>query len=116
MSGDVWEFPAKFVGAVDGDTIDLLVDVGFDIRAAVRLRVADLWCPEVRGSEREEGLRSKLNAARWLGADSDLEFPLWLTCHGRRSFSRWVGSLEWRDTGEQFADYMVLNGFGRAER
>lgn len=116
---DAWVFPCAFEEVLDGDTVRLLVDVGFDARVSVKLRVADLWCPEVRGESRESGLRSKLGAALWLRSvqeSSDLEFPLWVECYGRRSFSRWVGSLFSRETGESFAEYMVVNGFGTEVR
>lgn len=44
---------------VDGDTIDVLIDVGFGIYVTKRLRflLIDTW--EVRGEEREKGLIAK---------------------------------------------------------
>lgn len=44
---------------VDGDTIDVLIDVGFGIHVTKRLRflLIDTW--EVRGDEREKGLIAK---------------------------------------------------------
>ncbi len=44
---------------VDGDTIDVLIDVGFGIYVTKRLRflLIDTW--EVRGEEREQGIVAK---------------------------------------------------------
>ena len=44
---------------VDGDTVDLLVDCGFNIMRKERIRFygVDAW--ETRGEEREEGLKAK---------------------------------------------------------
>jgi|ETNvirenome_6_30_1030629.scaffolds.fasta_scaffold122282_1 micrococcal nuclease len=44
---------------VDGDTVDLLVDCGFNIMRKERIRFygVDAW--ETRGEEREDGLKAK---------------------------------------------------------
>ena len=44
---------------VDGDTFDILVGLGFDMYQMIRFRLAKYNTPEVRGEEREEGLRVK---------------------------------------------------------
>lgn len=52
-------YQAQLVKVVDGDTIDVDVDLGFQIRQKIRLRLAGIDTPEVRGAEREAGLKSK---------------------------------------------------------
>lgn len=42
---------------VDGDTYDIMVDLGFGIYSLIRFRLELVDTPEVRGVEREEGLR-----------------------------------------------------------
>ena len=55
---------------VDGDTVDVLIDVGFHTYITKRLRFlgVDTW--EVRGEERERGLIAKARLAELL-ADAD---------------------------------------------
>ena len=52
----------KVEGVVDGDTIDVLIDLGFDILFASRVRLAGIDTPESRTkdlSEKKLGLESK---------------------------------------------------------
>ncbi len=52
-------YRAKVIKVVDGDTIDVQIDVGFDTHIYKRLRLlgVDTW--ELRGDEREKGLVAK---------------------------------------------------------
>jgi micrococcal nuclease len=52
----------KVEGVVDGDTIDVLIDLGFDILFASRVRLAGIDTPESRTKDKAEkalGLESK---------------------------------------------------------
>ena len=52
-------YKATVQRVVDGDTVDLLVDCGFNIMRKERIRfyAVDAW--ETRGEEREAGLKAK---------------------------------------------------------
>lgn len=60
----------KVLNVVDGDTIDVLLDVGFHTHLTKRLRFlgVDTW--EVRGEERERGFVAKARLGEIL-ADAD---------------------------------------------
>lgn len=45
----------KIVNVYDGDTVDVLVDQGFDDSTVVRLRLKGINAPEVKGETREAG-------------------------------------------------------------
>jgi micrococcal nuclease len=49
----MYEYRARYVGNYDGDTIDLEVDLGFNIRHTIRVRLADVNTPELRGGTKE---------------------------------------------------------------
>ena len=44
---------------IDGDTIDVIIDLGFDIQKKERLRLYRVDTPEIRGKTKEEGLKAK---------------------------------------------------------
>ena len=44
---------------LDGDTIDCLIDFGFKLTKQERFRLSRINAPEVKGKEKEEGLKSK---------------------------------------------------------
>ena len=55
-------YNAKIINIVDGDTIDLFIDLGFDIHHEIRLRLNGIDAPEIRTKDLEEkklGLEAK---------------------------------------------------------
>ncbi len=54
------------VGVVDGDTLDLDLDLGWAIWMRERIRLEFVNTPESRGVEREAGLFVKQRVAEWL--------------------------------------------------
>jgi len=74
LSKVMYEYYVKKVeSVVDGDTIDVLIDLGFDILFASRVRLAGIDTPESRtkdlaekklGLEAKEYLKSKLKDAK----------------------------------------------------
>lgn len=63
----MWEYRAWVVNVVDGDTLDLDIDLGFWLtsRRRVRLLGVDTW--EVRGEEREQGILARSAVSSALG-------------------------------------------------
>ena len=58
----MYEYYVKKVeNVVDGDTIDVLIDLGFDILFASRVRLAGIDTPESRTVDKEEKIRGNLS-------------------------------------------------------
>ena len=49
----------KVIKIIDGDTIDVSIDLGFNLSKDVRLRLHGINAPEIKGVTRQEGLASK---------------------------------------------------------
>ena len=66
----MYEYFVKEVkNVVDGDTIDVVIDLGFDILFASRVRLAGIDTPESRTkdlAEKELGLKAKQFTEDWL--------------------------------------------------
>ncbi len=65
---EMFFYRAKVERVIDGDTMDLLVDLGFDVHHRVRVRLHGINTPESRTSdlrEKELGLKSKAFAEDW---------------------------------------------------
>lgn len=99
-----WEgfYKCRLLKVVDGDTMDLDVDVGLDTHVYVRVRLvcADLGpfdTPEVRGEERPRGLAAKEHAASLLAPGQNLRLR---TGRGeaRGKYGRWIGALYYPTT------------------
>ena len=56
----MYEYKVKeIVKIYDGDTITVMLDLGFNITKVEIIRLAYLDAPEIRGEERPEGLKSR---------------------------------------------------------
>lgn len=67
-----WTYRAKLHRVVDGDTLDLLIDLGFGVAVRERVRLLGLDAPEVVGTARAEGLAAKRALHVLLGGAGDL--------------------------------------------
>lgn len=91
--GNLMKFPpprykATLTKVVDGDTVDLSVDVGFHIEVNTRFRLADIDAPEIRGPEKVEGKKVK----EWLiGRLSQGKIQVESEKAGK--YGRWLGTI-----------------------
>lgn len=68
MPSRFW-YGAEVLNVVDGDTIDLRIDLGFNIHHKIRVRLFGVNTPESRTSNKEEkvlGLKAKDFTKDWL--------------------------------------------------
>ena len=63
----MYTYKAKVVRVVDGDTIDALIDLGFDIHKKIRIRMVGMNAPESRTRDLEEKKRGLAAKARLKG-------------------------------------------------
>ena len=95
------------VRVIDGDTVVLDVDLGFDIWARGQvIRLIGVDAPEVRGEEREQGLESKT----WLEEQLEKgELTIKTIQDEKGKYGRWLGILM---TGEtNLNEKIVSEGF-----
>jgi micrococcal nuclease len=60
----MYKYAAKVVEVIDGDTIDVDVDLGFDIIHKLRIRLYGINTPESRTRNKEEKVRGLAAKAR----------------------------------------------------
>lgn len=77
---------------VDGDTIDLDIDVGFYMRGMIRIRLLGVDAPEVRGPERPIGQIVTQKVVEWFATGK--RFTVQTTKTGK--YGRWLGVI-WSD-------------------
>ena len=68
MSERFW-YGAKPLKVIDGDTIDLMIDLGFNIHHKIRVRLYGVNTPESRtkdAAEKDLGLKAKSFTTDWL--------------------------------------------------
>jgi len=85
----LFRYRAKVVKVVDGDTIDVDIDLGFyTILRKQRIRLSGIDAPEPRGEERSAGLESKA----WLKDEIEgKEIELVTFKNAKGKYGRWLG-------------------------
>lgn len=102
MSGPAWNWmwQGKCVNVVDGDTIDVILDVGFRSVRTERLRILGVNCPEIHSSDpkiRAAGLAAKQRTQERIDSWQDNRpepFPLIIYTHKADAFGRYLARVE----------------------
>lgn len=92
MNNPAYTYRANIVRIIDGDTAVVDIDLGFNtwiLKQHIRLR--DVQAPEIRGAEREEGLKWKAKLEKLLPAG--IEIILESFKDKSDKYGRWVGNL-----------------------
>lgn len=108
----MYVYKIELIKVVDGDTMDLSVDLGFNIIHNIRVRLLDIDTPEVRGDQKPFGLAAKEAAIQWFN-DTDEQFFVETTKTGK--YGRWLARIFYRedDDGDEIFlhDYLKDLGF-----
>jgi len=107
----MYEYQARCVEVVDGDTIDVDVDLGFNMRRTIRLRLADVDTHETYGvshnsREYRRGVRETEFVRDWLPSIDAVDPPAWpimVATDKRGKFGRYLATVT------RTADGAVLN-------
>jgi micrococcal nuclease len=99
-------YPAVVVKLVDGDTLELMVDLGFRMTFRDRFRIRGIQAPETRGAERELGLRCQLALAALVPPGT----PVVVTTHKAEKYGRWLADVS-LDDGDSLAARLVRDGW-----
>jgi micrococcal nuclease len=104
MPARQYRYCVDSVRAVDGDTVELVINLGFDLTRKVSVRCSGVNTPESRGAEKEAGLLVKEYTRKWL--EKRLPEGLMLMSKELDKFGRVLGFLE-RDGGNLSADLLA---------
>lgn len=112
-SSKLYHYKAKVDRVVDGDTIDVTLDLGFDLHMQARIRFVGINAPETRTRdlvEKEAGLESKRFVEDWLGNCKQVIIQTELDERGK--FGRILGNVL-NEEGSSLNDEMVSLGHAR---
>lgn len=99
--GFIWTVPAQVVRIVDGDTIRLLLDLGWDVRMEKNARILGLNAPELNTPE---GVAAKAYASVLLPVGAQVVF----VSHSLDKYGRPLGEIVYRN--ENFGQQMLGAG------
>lgn len=99
---------SKIIKVVDGDTIDAMVDLGFDTHIKCRIRLLGINAPESRTRDKEEkkrGLEAKARLKELCKGN------VLLQSHGKEKYGRILGELF--SSGISLNNIMVAEGHAK---
>ena len=94
----MYTYKAKVVRVVDGDTIDALIDLGFDIHKKIRIRMVGMNAPESRTRDLEEKKRGLAAKARLKEILKEGKNKFILESQGVGKYGRCLGIIRIGDT------------------
>ena len=89
----MYEYDAKLLRVVDGDTVDAMIDLGFDVWVKKRIRLYKINAPESRTRDAEEKIRGLAAKARLQELLEASEGKFKLLSHGVGKYGRCLGTL-----------------------
>lgn len=116
----MFEYNAKLVKVIDGDTIDVELDFGFALKQTIRLRLADIDTPELNDSDTQQRMFA-LAAKRFVQEALENKYLIVNTLKTssgkeRTTFGRYVAIVEFIDGEETKCLNEMLIAEGYAKR
>ncbi len=109
----VYEYKVKLLKVVDGDTVDFMFDLGFNIKIKLRIRLARINTPELRGKEKKAGLAAKKFVRDML--ESAQEIIVKTTKQGK--YGRYLGEIYYKVEGDNskfnLNDLLLEDGYAK---
>lgn len=123
---DLWHYRADVERVVDGDTLDLRIDLGFGVTLTgdeARVRLLDVDTAEIFGSskgsdEYATGQRQKAFVEEWIDQAGEQTWPVFIETRKddeRGKYGRWLAVIHRRNDGAKLNDDLVTE-FGDAVR
>ena len=106
----MYQYKVKKINRViDGDTIDLDIDLGFNITISQRVRLKDINTPEVRTKDLEEKTKG-LAAKVWLEEHLSREGEWIIETYKEDKYGRILGTLYLVGDSTTINDWMMNEG------
>ena len=106
----MYQYKVKKINrVVDGDTVDLDIDLGFNITISHRVRLKDINTPEVRTKDLEEKTKG-LAAKVWLEEQLSREGEWIIETYKEDKYGRILGTLYLVGDSTTINDWMMNEG------
>jgi micrococcal nuclease len=132
MMKTLYQYEAEVIHVVDGDTLDVIVDLGFKIMTQLRLRLLFVDTPEIYGvkhgsEEYERGREASAFTHEWLtqytqaGPIGDQSWFVTIrTAKGTGKYGRWLAEVwpsgQALEGGKSLNDALIAKGYGIKEK
>lgn len=108
----MWNYHAKVVRVVDGDTYDVMIDLGFYIYHKIRIRLRGVDTPEIYGANASDAGRAAYAYVKNLIEGKDVTITTYKT--SPNTFNRWEADVTFVDDltlVRQLSEHLVERGY-----
>ena len=115
MTDPRYHYRCRLLDVIDGDTVELEVELGFNARLTVRVRLDGIDTPELKGKtidERRMAQDALALVARWCEARAD-RIIVRTFRDSRDKFGRLLATLIDQDTSETVQQALIEAGLAR---
>jgi len=89
----MYTYNCSLIRVLDGDTVDAMIDLGFDIHIKKRIRLIGIDAPETRTKDLEEKARGVTAKCRLMELLDSVDGVFKLNSHGVGKFGRCLGEI-----------------------
>ena len=101
----------KLIRVLDGDTVELEINLGYHLTFRDRFRLVRIDAPETnRKATREAGNKSKMALEQMLLEEIDEADGIWIESFKKDSFGRWLCEIYSHKSGESLNQRMLTEG------
>ena len=111
MKDNLYHYRAKVLRVVDGDTVDVMLELGFNVSLKERVRLYGINAPESRTrdkSEKVKGLAAKDFVVEWTEDHAD-DIVIVTRIDKRGKYGRVLGTIM-TESGENLNELMIKEG------
>ena len=109
----MYTYTAKLDRVVDGDTVDALIDLGFDTHVKKRIRLYGMDAWESRTRDKEEKVKGLAAKARLIQILDENNNEFILVSHGVGKFGRCLGELFITSDSDSINNQLVSEGHAK---
>ena len=109
----MYTYKAKVTRVVDGDTVDALIDLGFDTHVKKRIRLYGMDAWESRTRDKEEKVKGLAAKARLIQILDENNNEFILVSHGVGKFGRCLGELFITSDSDSINNQLVSEGHAK---
>ncbi len=106
----MYEYKATVHRIIDGDTVDVTINLGFEMTTKQRIRLYGINTPETRTRDLEEKKRGKASKARLLELINTGDRQIILQTLKRGKYGRILGKLLHPETRENYNRTLLKEG------
>ena len=102
----------KITKIIDGDTLDVEIDLGFNIVITQRVRLAGIDAPEMRTANLEEKVQG-LESKEWLEEKLNTTKPMYIRTEKDDKYGRILGWIYVGDDSIPINTQMIKEGYAK---